>query len=53
MVLDKGYVPILYTDKSYPSSNKAYANIGYVNCGTLVSFNCSKEKKIDKNSTIK
>ena len=44
MVLDKGYIPILYTDQNYPSSNKAYANVGYVNCGTLVSFMVSRKR---------
>lgn len=43
MVLDEWYVPILYTDKSYPNSNKAYANAGYEDGGSLVSFSIVKK----------
>jgi predicted GNAT family acetyltransferase len=38
MLLDGGYIPVLYTDYNYPNSNKAYANAGYVSGGTLVNF---------------
>jgi hypothetical protein len=37
-------VPVLYTDQNYPDSNKAYANAGYENWGTLVSFSVVKNK---------
>ena len=43
MILDKWYVPILYTDKSYPNSNKAYANAGYEDGGSLISFSVVKK----------
>lgn len=43
MILDEWYVPILYTDKSYPNSNKAYANAGYEDGGSLVSFSIVKK----------
>jgi hypothetical protein len=36
-------VPVLYTDKNYPNSNKAYANAGYEDGGSLVSFSIVKE----------
>lgn len=45
MLLEKGYTPLLYTDQNYPNSNKAYANAGYENWGTLVCFPVVKEKK--------
>ena len=45
MLLEKWYTPLLYTDQNYPNSNKAYANAGYENWGTLVCFPVVKEKK--------
>lgn len=36
------HIPVLYTDQSNLNSNKAYANVGYVNRGTLINFICSK-----------
>lgn len=42
IILNKGYTPILYTDQSFPNSNKAYYNAGYDNGGTLVNFTCNK-----------
>ena len=42
LLLEKGYIPVLYTDQNYPNSNKAYANAGYVNGGTLISFTCKR-----------
>ena len=43
ILLEKGYIPVLYTDQNYPNSNKAYFNAGYENSGTLVNFSCNKE----------
>ena len=43
ILLEKGYIPVLYTDQNYPNSNKAYFNAGYENGGTLVNFSCNKE----------
>ena len=43
-LLQKGYIPLLYTDYSYPPSNKAYVNAGYEDQGILINFTCSKEK---------
>lgn len=45
-LLDRGYVPLLYTDYNYIPSNKAYINAGYEDTGILINFSCSKEKKI-------
>jgi predicted GNAT family acetyltransferase len=45
MLLEKGYTPLLYTDQNYPNSNKAYANAGYENGGTLISFSVVKGEK--------
>lgn len=42
ILLEKGCTPLLYTDQNYPNSNKAYANTGYENWGTLVCFTCEK-----------
>ena len=44
MILDKWYVPVLYTDQNYPNSNKVYANAGYENGWTLVNFSLTKNK---------
>lgn len=43
MILEEWYVPVLYTDKNYPNSNKAYANAGYEDEGSLVSFSIVKK----------
>lgn len=43
ILLENGYIPVLYTDQNYPNSNKAYFNAGYENGGTLVNFSCNKE----------
>lgn len=45
-LLEKGYIPLLYTDYNYVPSNKAYINAGYEDTGILINFSCSKEKKI-------
>ena len=42
ILLNKGFIPVLYTDQNYPNSNKAYYNAGYENGGTLVNFSCNK-----------
>ena len=42
ILLEKWYVPLLYTDQNYPNSNKAYANAWYQNGWTLVCFTCTK-----------
>ena len=44
-LLEKNYVPVLYTDYNYIASNKAYKNAGYEEEGLLINFTCSKEKK--------
>ncbi|MEG2654700.1 MAG: GNAT family N-acetyltransferase [Clostridium sp.] len=38
MILAKNKIPVLYTDKSYIASNKAYKNVGYMECGDLNSI---------------
>lgn len=42
-ILDKGLVPLLYTDYNYIPSNKAYTNVGYEDKGILINFSCSKK----------
>ncbi len=42
-ILEKGLVPLLYTDYSYIPSNKAYINAGYEDTGILINFSCSKK----------
>ena len=44
-LLNDGLKPLLYTDYSYPASNKAYINAGYVDKGVLINFSCSREKR--------
>ena len=44
-ILERGLVPLLYTDYNYIPSNKAYINAGYEEKGILINFSCSKEKK--------
>ena len=44
-LLDKGLIPLLYTDYNYPPSNKAYINAGYIDTRILINFSCSKRKK--------
>lgn len=44
-LLEKGLVPLLYTDYNYIPSNKAYINAGFEDEGILINFSCSKEKK--------
>ena len=41
-ILEKGLVPLLYTDYNYIPSNKAYINAGYEDEGVLINFSCSK-----------
>ena len=43
-ILDKGLVPLLYTDYKYIPSNKAYKNAGYEDKGILIEFSCSKTR---------
>lgn len=43
-ILNKGLVPLLYTDYSYKPSNTAYQNAGYEDKGILINFSCSKNK---------
>ena len=43
-LLDKGLVPLLYTDYNYIPSNKAYINAGYEDTGILINFSCSRNK---------
>ncbi len=44
IVLEKGLVPLLYTDYNYRASNKAYINAGYEDKGILINFSCSKNR---------
>ena len=48
-LLSAGLKPLLYTDYSYPASNKAYINAGYEDKGILINFSCSREKRKLKN----
>lgn len=43
-LLTDGLKPLLYTDYSYPASNRAYINAGYEDKGILINFSCSKKK---------
>ena len=43
-LLEKEYVPLLYTDYNYIPSNKAYINAGYEPQGILINFSCFKSK---------
>ena len=44
-LLEKGLVPLLYTDYNYIPSNKAYINAGFEDMGILINFSCSKQKR--------
>ena len=46
-LLERGFVPLLYTDYHYIPSNKAYINAGYEDEGILINFSssCSKESE--------
>ncbi|WP_234118961.1 GNAT family N-acetyltransferase [Clostridium hydrogenum] len=35
IILDENRLPVLYTDLANPASNKAYKNVGFVECGRL------------------
>lgn len=41
-LLNRGYVPLLYTDYNYIASNKAYQNAGYEDGGILINFSCTR-----------
>ena len=41
-LLDEGYKPLLYTDYSYASSNRAYQNVGFIDEGILINFSIKK-----------
>lgn len=43
-LLNRGLIPLLYTDYNYIPSNKAYINAGYEDTGILINFSCSKKK---------
>ena len=43
-LLERGLVPLLYTDYNYIPSNKAYINAGFEDTGILINFSCSKNK---------
>ncbi len=43
-ILERGLVPLLYTDYNYIPSNRAYINAGYIDAGILINFSCSKVK---------
>ena len=38
LILEKGYIPTLYTDSNYIPSNKTYTSIGYEVLDNLISF---------------
>lgn len=40
LVVEKGAMPLLYTDYNYLPSNKSYMNVGYVHTGILINFSC-------------
>ena len=55
IILEKGLVPVLYTDYNYIPSNRAYINAGFEDKGILINFSCSKyskEKKYERNKTM-
>lgn len=35
LIIAEGKTPVLYTDISNPSSNKAYTNVGFIQCGRV------------------
>ncbi len=41
-LLEDGYVPVLYTDYNYASSNHAYKKVGYQDEGYLINFSIEK-----------
>ena len=43
-LLNRGLIPLLYTDYNYIPSNKAYINAGYEDAGILINFSCSKRQ---------
>ena len=43
-LLERGLVPLLYTDYNYIPSNKAYINAGYEDTGRLINISSSREK---------
>ena len=42
LLLDMGYVPMLYTDYNYVNSNEAYKKVGYEDTGYLVNYTLKK-----------
>lgn len=42
MLLNNGYVPMLYTDYNYVNSNAAYKKVGYEDTGYLVNYTLKK-----------
>lgn len=46
LILEMQLVPLLYTDYNYVASNTAYKDAGYEDTGMLITFSCSKPKKI-------
>jgi predicted GNAT family acetyltransferase len=35
IIKDENLTPMLYTDLSNPASNKAYKNVGFIECGKV------------------
>ncbi|WP_144005378.1 hypothetical protein [Clostridium sp. DL-VIII] len=35
LYMNENKVPVLYTDLSNPASNKAYKNVGFIECGKV------------------
>ncbi|MBL4937619.1 GNAT family N-acetyltransferase [Clostridium sp. YIM B02515] len=42
MLLNEGRIPVVYTDNTYPASNKAYKKVGYRECGGLYEIGLNK-----------
>ena len=42
-LLEKGYIPMLYTDYQYPASNRAYKKVGFQEKGMLINYTIEKE----------
>ncbi len=44
LLLDKGLLPLLYTDYNYVNSNEAYKKVGYEDHGYLVNYTLKRKK---------
>ena len=41
-LIEKGYIPMLYSDYNYPASNNAYKKVGFKENGILINFTIKK-----------